>query len=155
VTIGLQRLVVVPRIMVFVRTMAAAGDRLVRSLGIAGDAEPFSVFFSRWIVREIDVAVRHADPSPRRPVHARESWACVALDNEEIWIDPGWYGPDSRGHVVLYEMPARGLQRRDRKELEAAIAQSMQAVKGLTRLQRDGTVRVAGDQMETLTFGRV
>lgn len=152
INIASQRLVVVPRAMILARSVPGVSARVAACLGIAGVAEPFKAFFSRWILNDMDDAIRRAGPSPRRPVHARESWACVALDNHLTWIDPLWSGPEWRGHVVMFEMPAARLQRRDRHELETAIERLTQSLANLTRLQRDSTVRVATDQMTSLRF---
>jgi hypothetical protein len=43
----------------------------------------------------------------------------------------------------MYEFPPGGLPRRERKALEAAIAQMSTNVSGLTRLQRIAMVRAA------------
>jgi hypothetical protein len=152
VTIALHRLVVVPRAMILARTVPGVSTRIAASLEKADVADSFKAFFSRWILSRMDDAIRRAGPSPQRPVYARESWACVALDSDLIWIDPLWSGPEWRGHVVMFEMPAPRLQRRDRRELEATIEQLTQSLPTLARLQRDSIVRVATDQMTSLRF---
>lgn len=152
VTVASQRLVVVPRAMILARTAPGVTARVATCLGIADLAEPFKPFFARWILCKMDDAIRRAGPSPQRPIYARESWACVALDSQLTWIDPLWSGPEWRGHVVMFEMPAPRLARRERRELETTLAQLTQSLPNLTRLQRDSTVRVATDQMTSLRF---
>ena len=149
-TIALHRLVVVPRTMILARTLSRVLTRLAACPGIARLPDPFKAFFARRILCEMDDAIRRAAPSPRRPVGTQESWACVAIDTDFIWIDPIWSGPEWRGHVTLFEMPATRLQRRERLEVEAAIAQWKQTLPSLSRRQRDGTVQVAMDGMNLL-----
>jgi hypothetical protein len=151
-TVASHRLVVVPRAMILARTVHGVSTRVSACLRLRDVAEPFKPFYSRWILHQMDDAIRRAGPCPRRPVYTRESWACVALDGDFTWIDPLWSGPEWRGHVVMFEMPASGLQRRDRRELEATIEQLMQSLPNLTRVQRDSTVRIATDQMASLRF---
>jgi hypothetical protein len=152
-TIDLHRLVVVPRTMILARTLSRVTVRLAACPAIAALPDPFSpfkAFLARRILSEMDVAIRRAAPSPNRPVHAHESWVCVALDSDFEWIDPMWSGPDWRGHVMLFEMPAAKLQRRQRRELEAAIERLQQTLPRLSRQQRDGTVQAAMDGMTLL-----
>ena len=149
-SIAHHRLVVVPRVMIMGRTTSGIAARMAASLQSSGVDQQFSTFFSRWILGRMDDAIRRAKPSPRRPVHAQESWACVEIDRELVWIDPLWTGPDWRGHVVMFEMPASRLQRRDRRQLEAAIGELQQSLPLLTRQQRDSAVRLANDQIREI-----
>jgi len=149
-TIALHRLVVVPRTMILARTLSRVMIRLATCPAIADVSDSFKAFLARRILCEMDAAIRRAAPSPKRPVHAPESWACVALDCDFTWIDPIWSGPDWRGHVMLFEMPAKGLQRRQRRELEAVIERLKQTLPNLSRQQRVGTVQVAMDGMTLL-----
>jgi hypothetical protein len=148
--VALQRLVVVPRAMILGRTLSGLTARVSPCLGSADVSESFKAFFSRWILCSMDAAIRRAGPSPRHPVYAHESWACVALDGDLVWVDPLWSGLEWRGHVVMFEMATPRLGRRDRRELEAAIEQLKQSLPTLTRQQRDSVVRLAADQMESL-----
>ena len=151
-TVDLHRLVVVPRTMILARTLSRATVRLGRVSGDRGVSRipAFRAFLARRVLSEMDEAIRRAAPAPNRPVYAHESWACVALDSEFEWIDPMWSGPDWRGHVMLFEMPSARLQRRQRRELEAAIERLKQTLPKLSRQQRDGTVQVAMDGMTLL-----
>ncbi len=148
-TVALQRLVVVPRAMIPGRALPSAGARIAERLG-AHVPDSFKSFFSRWTLGSMDDAVRRARPCPERPVHARESWACVGLDTDFVWTDPTWSGPEWRGHLVMYEMPTLRLRRRERRELEDAVTQLTQSLPGLSRVQRDALVRLAADQMTSL-----
>ena len=149
-SIASHRLVVVPRVMIMGRTISDTTARITASLQSAGVNPQFTTFLSRWILCRMNDAIRRAGPSPRRPIYARESWACVEIDPELVWIDPLWTGPEWRGHVVMFEMPASRLQRRERRELEAAIGELQQSLPLLTRQQRDSAVRLANDQIQEM-----
>jgi hypothetical protein len=149
-TIALRRLVVVPRALIPGRTLSAAAVRLSACAPLAPLADPFKAFFARRILREMDDAIRRAIPSPSRPVHAHESWACVGLDPDFTWIDPMWSGAEWRGHVMMFEMPSARLPRRERAELEAAISRLKESLPNLSRQQRDNTVRAAMDGLNRL-----
>jgi hypothetical protein len=142
-----RRVVVVPRVMIAWRIAPQITARIVSSLQAPDVPESFKTFFARWVVGRMDDAVRLARPCPQRPLHAQESWACVALDSDLVWVDPFVAGPLGQGHVVMFEMPAPRLPRRDRHRLQEAIEQLTQSLPNLTRSQRDHTVRVALDQM--------
>ena len=88
--------------------------------------------------------------SPRTPLHAKESWACVGVDNGMLWVDMFGLGPTWLGHVVLFEMPDSRLSRRDRQALEEAIGRLSESLPGLSRIQRDKTVRLAMDSMQSV-----
>jgi hypothetical protein len=146
VSVDYRRVVVVPRVMLVWRVASRIMARIGGSLQ-AEVPDGFREFFSRWVVCRMDRAVRTAGPSPRRPLHAKESWACVALDNEMLWVDMFGLGPEWLGHVVLFEMPDSRLSRRDRQALEQAIARLSESLPGLSRQQRDKTVRLAMDAL--------
>jgi len=145
-TIALRRVVVVPRAMIVWRITSRAAARLHECLRAADAPESFRAFFSRWVVARMDEAIRLAGPCPQRPLYAHESWACVALDSEFTWVDPLNSGPEGRGHVVLFEMPAPRLPRRERRELETRLGELTGSLPSLTRQQRDYMVRAAMDQ---------
>ena len=148
-SIAYRRLVVVPRVMIVWHNASRLTARIAESLHV-DVPDSFRMFFSHWVLTRMDDAIRRAGPCPQRPVHAQESWACVALDHQMLWVDPSRSGPEWQGHVVLFEMPAPRLQRRDRRELETTIEQLTQSLHNLTRIQRDRTVRLALDQMATV-----
>jgi hypothetical protein len=149
-SLAARRVVVVPRVMIAWRTVSGATARLAACLQRADVPDLFKAFFAGWVFSRMEDAICRAQPRPERPLSARESWACVAVDTDLIWIDPSWSGPEWRGHVVMFEMPAPRLQRRDRRELEVAIAQLTQSLPNLTRGQRDHTVRMAMDQLASV-----
>lgn len=147
-----RRLVVVPRTMIIGRSSGPTARRLAAALG-PSVPDGFKGFLARWVLRAMDDSITRAAPDPRRPLHAPESWACVHVDQDFLWmVDP--YASDDawRGHVMMFELPAGGLRRRDRHELVAAIAELTTSLSTLTRVARDGTVRMAFDQVGSMRF---
>lgn len=142
VAIAMRRLVVIPRTMIAARGRSAINARLMISTAYGDLNESLRAFLCDRLVWEMDDAIRRAKPTVKRPVSAREAWACVALDEKFVWIDPLWSGTDWLGHVFMYEMPERA-SRKDRREIEAAIEQLQQSLPELSQVQRDGTVRSA------------
>src|SRR5262249_41819829 len=135
--IAIRRLVLAPRAMVAGRARAAVFARLMNAPVLAGVDEAVRTFLLDQLVIEMDAALRHASPLPRRPVLARDGWACVGVRLGTVWMDPLWAGPDGTGHLFMYEMLPQGLTRRDAKALEAAIEQMTGAVSSLSRTARD------------------
>lgn len=146
-----HRLVVVPRAMIVGRSAGAATKRLGAALG-ASVSDDFKAFFALWALRAMDDAVRRATPDAKRPVLAHESWSCVHVEPSFLWVDPLVSGEGWRGHVMMFELPPGGLRRRDRQALDAAVAKLTASLSNLTRIARDGTVRMAFDQLATMRF---
>jgi hypothetical protein len=143
VHIALHRLVLVPRAMIAGHAHAGLLKRLGDAPELAELDETVRGFFIDQLATELDAAIQNASPSPRQPIQAHQEWACVGVSKGLVWVDPLWSGPDGTGHVFMYEFPPGGLPRRERKALEAAIAQMATGVSGLTRLQRIAMVRAA------------
>jgi hypothetical protein len=141
--IALRRLVLVPRAMITGRAQGGVFGRLRQAPELAGVDEAVRVFFLEHLVIEMDAALQKSSPSPRRPVHAGREWACVGVSTGTVWVDRLWAGPDGTGHVFMYELPPGGLPRKERKMLEAAIAQMSASVSSLSRDQRAALVRSA------------
>ena len=150
VSVEYRRVVVVPRVMIVWRVVSRVMARVTNAVQAAEVPESFRAFFSQWVVARMDEAVRSAEPSPKRPLHAKESWACVALDSELLWVDMLDTGKAWLGHVVMFEMPSPRLSRRDRQTLEAAIGGLKDSLPGLSRVQRDKTVRLAMDAIHSV-----
>jgi hypothetical protein len=146
-----RRLVVVPRTMIIGRSLTRTAQRLAAALG-PDVPDGFKAFFARWVLRAMDDVIRHAAPNPKHPLHAEESWACVHVATDFLWVDPFVSGEGWRGHVMMFEMPPEGLRRRDRNELTAAITKLSESLQSLARPSRDGTVRMAVDQLATMRF---
>ncbi|HJR58359.1 MAG TPA: hypothetical protein VJ813_03130 [Vicinamibacterales bacterium] len=150
-TLDGRRLVVVPRAMIVDRSLGGAERRLGAALG-PSLPDGFALFFARWVVRAMDAAIRRAAPAPGRPLRATESWSCVQVDPEFLWVASFVSDNPWRGHVMMFELPPSGLRRRDRPALAAVIAELTTSLPSLTRIARDGTVRMAVHQMASLRF---
>lgn len=146
-----RRLVVVPRTMIVARSAGAAATRLGAALGPFVPDE-FKAFFARWVLRAMNDAIRRAAPDPKRPLHVQESWSCVHVEPDFLWMESFVSGDPWRGHVMMFELPPGGLGRRERQALVAAIAELSASLPGLTRRVRDSTVRLALDQMASMRF---
>jgi hypothetical protein len=146
-----RRLVVVPRTMIVGRSGGAAARRLGAALGSSAP-DAFKAFFARWVLRAMDDAVLRAAPGPKQPLHALESWACVRVEPDFLWVDPLISGEPWRGHVMMFELPPGGLRRRQRQELAAAIAELTASLPDITRTVRDRTVRIAADELASMRF---
>ena len=141
--IALRRLVLVPRAMITGRAQAAVFARLGKAPELAGVDEAVRAFFLEHLVIEMDAALQKSSPSPRRPVQVAGEWACVGVSMGMVWVDRLWAGPDGTGHVFMYEFPPGGLARKERKALEAAIAQMAASVSSLSRAERAALVQSA------------
>ena len=141
VHIALHRLVLVPRALIAGRARTALFERLGEAPALAGLDDSARIFFLEQLVREMDAALQIGAPSPRRPVHAHDEWACVGVSKGLVWVDPLWAGADGTGHVFMCEFPRAGLSRRDRKAVEAAIAGMAASVSSLSARQRIAMVR--------------
>jgi hypothetical protein len=150
VSVEYRRVVVVPRVMIVWRVASRIMAHISSSIPASDVPEPFRAFFSQWVAGRMDQAIQKAGPSPRNPLHARESWACVGADHELLWVDMFGLGPEWQGHVVMFEMPASKLSRRGRQALEEAIARLSDSLPDLSRVQRDKTVRLAMDAMDSV-----
>ena len=141
VHIALHRLVMVPRALIAGRARAALFARLGEAPVLAGLDESARIFLLEQLVKEMDAALQIGSPSPRRPIHAHEEWACVGVSKGLVWADPLWTGADGTGHVFMCEFPRAGLSRRDRKAVEAAITGMAASVSSLSTRQRSAMLR--------------
>jgi hypothetical protein len=141
--IALHRLVLVPRTMIAGHARVALCKRLGEVPELAALDEAVQIFFFDQLIIEMDAALQQASPSTRDPVQAHDEWACVGVSKGLVWVDPLWAGPDGTGHVFMYEFPRAGLTRKDRKALDAAIAEMSESVSSLSWLQRNAMVRAA------------
>lgn len=141
--IALRRLVLVPRAMITGRAQAGVFGRLSKAPELAGVDDAVRAFLFEQMVIEMDAALQKSRPSPRHPVQATGGWACVGVSMGMVWVDRLWAGPDGTGHVFMYEFPPAGLSRKDRKALEAAIAEMAASVSSLSRAERAALVQSA------------
>lgn len=144
--VALHRVVLVPRAMIAGMTRRGMGDRLGPAAGLGEVDESARRFFLDRLLIEMDAALQKGAPSPGAPVHAHAPWSCVGVTGEIVWGDPIWSGPYGTGHVFMYEYPAAGLPRRDRKALEAAIQELNSRVSSLSRNQRFELARAASQR---------
>ena len=141
--VALRRLVLMPRALVTGRAKADVYNRLRLSAVLAPLDVDLRAFVLDRIVVEMDAALRGATPSARKPVRARDGWACVGVRLGTVWLDPLWAGPDGTGHLFMYEMPPQGPSRKDCKALDAAMGQLSGTVSTLSRESRDALIRSA------------
>lgn len=141
--VALRRIVVVPRVMMAARTRARVGTRLLQSGGMPDVADAVRAFFLDEIVVQLDAAVRRGRPSPSRPLRGAQEWTCIGVDTEYVWVDPYWSGPGWFGHLFVYEWPAAGISRRDRKALESAVKELQTGLGVLSRQSRNELVKAA------------
>lgn len=141
--VALHRLVVVPRAMVAARARASMVERLGRLSEIGALDVSLRSFLIDQLLTEMDIALQHAAPTVARFVQGYGAWACVGVSGDVQWGDPIWAGPYSTGHVYMYEFPAAGLSRKDRKAAQQAIHQLEAGVSSLSRNQRFELARAA------------
>jgi len=141
--VALGRVVLAPRALVAGRARAGVFARLMNAPAVAGLDEAVRTFLLERIVIEMDAALTKASPAPRRPVVAKDGWVCVGVRLGTVWADPLWAGPYGAGHLFMYELPPRGLARREYKALDAAIEQMSGSVSTLSRTARDAMLRAA------------
>lgn len=144
--IALHRLVLAPRAMLAGRAHAGVSTRLDALPALAALDPAVRAFFLHQLVIEMDAALRKASPSLRQPVQAKDGWACVGVSIGTVWVDRIFAGPDATGHLFMYEFPRERLSRRDRKALEAAIAQMAASASALSRAERFALMRAASLQ---------
>lgn len=141
--VALRRIVVVPRVMLAARARARVAPRVLQSGGMPDVDDAVRAFFLDEIVAQLDAALRRGRPSVSRPVRGAQEWTCIGMDTEFVWVDPYWSGPGWFGHLFVYEWPAAGVSRRDRKALEAAVKELETGLGVLSRQNRHELVRAA------------
>jgi hypothetical protein len=144
--VGLRRVVVVPRVMIAGRARTAVTPKIANSPALLELDESVVAFFQDEIIVQLDHAVQRARPTPTRPVHGSQEWACVGIDTRYVWVDPYWSGPGWFGHVFLYEWPEGRIARRDRKGVERALVDLQEGLSTLSRERRHELVRTAVNQ---------
>src|SRR5262249_51651644 len=141
--VALGRVVLAPRALAMGRARAGVFARILKSPALAGVDDAVRTFLVDRLVIEMDQALREASPVPRRPVLAKDGWACVGVRLGTVWAEPLWAGPYGAGHLFMYELPARRLTRREYKAIDDAIEQMSGDVSALSRNARDAMLRAA------------
>jgi hypothetical protein len=150
-TIAFHRLVIVPRTLIGARARTALHRRLFTSETLATLDPHVRDFFCEQVIVEIDAAVAESRPSVVRPVLTQDTWGCVGYNNDYRWVDPMFSGPGWGGHLVMFEFPREGVSRKTRKDVERAADELQSSLANLSRIQRDGIMRVAVDGLPRLT----
>ena len=141
--VALHRVVLVPRAMAASRARGGMVQRLGRFPEICALDTCLRDFLFDQLPTEMDIALRYATPSAARPIQGYGAWACVGVSGGVQWGDPIWAGPYGTGHMYMYEFPATGLSRKERKAVQAAIQQLESGVSSLSRNQRFDLARAA------------
>jgi len=142
-TVGLRRLVLVPRALVAGRARAALAARLTQCTAFAQRPTAERDFLFETALSQFDAAIRAARPSVKRPVRAPDSWVCVGADTRFAWVDQYWSGAGWSGHWFVYEQPREPLSRADRKTLERSVEQLQASLGTLSRERRHALVQLA------------
>jgi hypothetical protein len=141
--VALHRLVLVPRAMAAARARADMAHRLGRLPQLCELDPSLAIFLMDQLLTEMDIALHDAAPSAAKPVRGHGVWACVGVSGGVQWGDPMWAGPYGTGHVYMYEFPAAGLSRKERKAVAAALQHLEAGVSSLSRNQRFDLARAA------------
>lgn len=142
-TVGLRRLVLVPRALVAGRARAAVAARMNVCPAFAERPVGERDFLFEAALVQADAAVHSARPTIRRPVRAPEEWGCVGADTRFAWVDQYWSGPGWSGHWFVYEFPREAMSRADRKAIERAAAELHASLGTLSRERRQALVKLA------------
>jgi len=141
--VALHRLVLVPRALAASRARTGMVQRLGRIPEISSLDVSLCSFLLDQLLIEMDIALHYGKPSVARPVQAHGAWACVGVSGAVQWGDPIWAGAYGTGHVYLYEFPAAGLTRKERKAVDAAVQHLEAGASSLSRNQRFDLARAA------------
>jgi hypothetical protein len=142
-SVGLRRLVLVPRALVAGRARAAVSARLNQCPAFAGRPLAERDFLFEAVLSAADAAVRAARPSIQRPVRAPDDWVCVGADTRFAWVDQYWSGTGWSGHWFMYEWPREPMSRADRKAIERAVEDLHASLGTLSRERRQAVVQLA------------
>lgn len=142
-TVGLRRIVLVPRALAAGRARPQVRARLAECRAFS--ASPLAVqefLFERALV-EIDAAARSARPSVQRAIASSDEWSLIGADTQFQWVDQLWSGAGWTGHWFVYELPRTPLARADRKAVEQAVASLHRSVATLPRDRRHALIKLA------------
>jgi hypothetical protein len=144
-SVGLHRLIVVPRVLINGAAYGAIARRLRSDRAFAslegGDA--IRDFFVRTLVGDLDAAIAATLPSPRRPLAVGRDWISVGLDSEFVWRLPLLNEPPWDGHHYVLELTRDPITRTVRKKAAVAVDQMKASLAMLSRLERNEILRRA------------
>jgi len=149
VSVELRRLVVVPRVV--------ANGAMSRRVDAALDAQPALAsvneraslrdWFGLTLIHATEAAIVAAQPSPKRPLPAGDSWAIVGVNERFDWRVP-IVGPAWPGHYYVLELTRAPVTRAIRASIAAAIERLEASLPSLPRLQRQEILRQASSSLE-------
>lgn len=142
-TVGLRRLVLVPRALAAGRARPVITARLAECQAFAQRPLAERDFLFEAVLLQADAAVRGASPSIRHPIRAADGWTCIGADTRFAWVDEYWSGPGWSGHWFMYEQPKEPLSRRDRKAVERDAGALHGSLATLSRERRHALVQLA------------
>lgn len=142
-TIGLRRLVLVPRTLASGRARPLIAARLAECQAFAQRPVAERDFLFEAVLLQADAAVRGASPSIRCPIRAVDGWTCIGADTRFAWVDQYWSGPGWSGHWFMYEQPKEPLSRSDRKAVERDAVALQGSLATLSRERRHALVQLA------------
>jgi hypothetical protein len=143
VSVDLRRLVLVPRALAVSRARPAMTARLRQCPAFAERPIAQGEFLFEAALTQVDLAVRAARPSVRRPVRGPDDWVVVEADTRFLWVDRLWSGPGWTGHWFVYEHPRGPLSRAERRAVEGAIVTLQASIASLPRERRHALVKLA------------
>jgi hypothetical protein len=142
-TVGLHRLVLVPRAILADRARAAISAQTCHYALFAERPAPERDFLIGAVMAQVDEAMRYAKPTSRKPVRGYDEWVVIGADMNFQWVDRYWSGDGWTGHWFLYERPRTGLSRADRGAIERAVEAMRASVHNLSRERRQALIKLA------------
>jgi hypothetical protein len=142
-TVGLRRLVLVPRALAAGRARPLVTARLAECQAFAQRPLAEREFLFEAVLSQADAAVRGASPSIRHPIRAADGWTCIGADTRFAWVDQYWSGPGWSGHWFVYEHPKEPLSRTDRKAVEREAIALHGTLSTLSRERRQALIQLA------------
>ncbi len=142
-TVGLRRVVLVPRALVASRARAAVSARLGQCPSFAARPVSQRDFLFERVLSEVDAAARFAQPSVQRPIASGSDWSLIGADTRFQWVDQYWSGAGWTGHWFVYEQPRTPLSRSDRQAVDKAVDALKSSIAALPRERRHALVKLA------------
>ena len=142
-TVGLRRVVLIPRALVASRARAAVSGRLGECPAFASRPVRQRDFVFERVLAEVDAAARLAQPSVQRSIASGSEWSLIGADKRFQWVDQYWSGAGWTGHWFVYEQPREPLARSDRQAVEKAVDALKSSIVNLSRERRHALVQLA------------